>query len=76
MYWQRMSNGKYRSVLHRAITYKEKTRMTWPVLVDPKGGLAVGPLPELIGEENPPKFEPLTFEDYVYRKINMLLRDG
>ncbi|KAF8112534.1 hypothetical protein N665_0063s0020 [Sinapis alba] len=72
----RMSNGRYKSVLHRATIDKEKTRMTWPVLVDPRGGLVVGPLPELIGDENPPKFEALTFEDYIYRKVNMLLRDG
>ncbi|KAL0721335.1 hypothetical protein Bca4012_035934 [Brassica carinata] len=72
----RMSNGRYKSVLHRAKMDKEKTRMTWPVLVDPKGGLVVGPLPELIRDENPPKFEALTFDDYVYRKANRLLCDG
>lgn len=76
MCWQRMSNGRYKSVLHRAKMDKEKTRMTWPVLVDPKGGLVVGPMPELIRDENPPKFEALTFEDYVYRKANRLLCDG
>lgn len=77
MYLQRMSNGKYKSVLHRSTMDKEKTRMSWPVLVDPKPGLVVGPLPELTGDDDPPKFESLTFEDYVvYRKINMLLPDG
>jgi flavonol synthase len=72
----RMSNGRYKNVLHRATMDKEKTRMSWPVLVDPKRGLVVGPLPELIGDDNPPKFESLTFEDYIHRKINMLLHDG
>ncbi|EFH41653.1 hypothetical protein ARALYDRAFT_494607 [Arabidopsis lyrata subsp. lyrata] len=71
----RMSNGRYKNVLHRSIMDKEKTRMSWPVLVEPKHGLVVGPLPELTGDENPPKFESLTFEDYVYRKIKKLLRD-
>ncbi|ESQ31544.1 hypothetical protein EUTSA_v10004668mg [Eutrema salsugineum] len=72
----RMSNGRYKNVLHRSTMDKEKTRMTWPVLVDPRSGFVVGPLSELTGDENPPKFESLTFHDYVYRKINMLLRDG
>lgn len=71
-----MSNGRYKSVLHRSIMDKEKTRMTWPVLIDPMPGMVVGPLPELIGDENPPKFESLTLEDYIYRRTNMLLGDG
>jgi len=53
----------------------KKTRMSWPVLVEPKRGLVVGPLPELTGDDNPPKFESLTFQDYVYRKIIKVLRD-
>ncbi|VYS69207.1 unnamed protein product [Arabidopsis thaliana] len=71
----RMSNGKYKNVLHRSIMDAKKTRMSWPILVEPKRGLVVGPLPELTGDENPPKFESLTFEDYVYRKIIKVLRD-
>ncbi|KAJ4878566.1 putative flavonol synthase 6 [Raphanus sativus] len=67
---------RYKSVLHRSIMDKEKTRMTWPVLIDPMPGMVVGPLPELIGDENPPKFESLTLEDYIYRRTNMLLGDG
>ncbi|KAG2316811.1 hypothetical protein Bca52824_019933 [Brassica carinata] len=72
----RLSNGRYKSVLHRSTMDKEKTRMTWPVLIDPMPGMVVGPLPELIGDENPPKFESLTLEDYIYRRTNMLLGGG
>ncbi|XP_023644528.1 probable flavonol synthase 6 [Capsella rubella] len=71
----RMSNGRYKSVLHRSVMNKEKTRMSWPVLIEPDHDLVVGPLPDLTGEENPPKFESLAFEDYVHRKLNKLLRD-
>ncbi|EOA13631.1 hypothetical protein CARUB_v10026702mg [Capsella rubella] len=73
--FMRMSNGRYKNVLHRSVLNKERTRMSWPVFVEPNHDLVVGPLPELTGDENPPKFESLTFPDYVKRKIEILLRD-
>ncbi|KAL0856488.1 hypothetical protein Bca101_061641 [Brassica carinata] len=81
----RLSNGRYKSVLHRSTIDKEKTRMTWPVLIDHVPGMIVGPLPELVGDDNPPKFESLTLEEYLYQSLakrkerkdsNMRLGDG
>ncbi|EOA13707.1 hypothetical protein CARUB_v10026778mg [Capsella rubella] len=63
----RMSNGRYKNVLHRAMLDKERFRISWPVFVAPDGDISVGPLPELTGDENPPKFETLVYKDYLHQ---------
>ncbi|EOA13706.1 hypothetical protein CARUB_v10026777mg [Capsella rubella] len=63
----RMSNGRYKNVLHRAKLDKERLRISWPVFVAPRLDLLVGPLPELTGDETPPKFETLAYKDYMHQ---------
>ncbi|CAL9234178.1 unnamed protein product [Arabidopsis halleri] len=65
----RMTNGRFKNVLHRAKTDKKKLRISWPVFVAPRADMSVGPLPELTGDENPPKFETLIYNDYIDQKI-------
>ncbi|KFK28066.1 hypothetical protein AALP_AA8G467300 [Arabis alpina] len=68
----RASNGRYKSVLHKTTVDKEKTRMSWPVLVRPTNDMVVGPFLELTGLDNPPKYKPMSYEDYIYRKVRHL----
>lgn len=67
------SNGKYRSVLHRTKVDKDKTRMSWPVFLEPPGDFRVGPLPQLLSPENPPLYQPRPFEEYRALKLNKKL---
>ncbi|KAH6832823.1 flavonol synthase 1 [Perilla frutescens var. hirtella] len=67
-----LSNGKYKAVLHRSVVNKEKTRMSWPVFMEPPPNLEIGPLPTLLNEENPPKFKTKKFGDYAYCKLNKI----
>ncbi|KAJ4890373.1 Flavonol synthase/flavanone 3-hydroxylase [Raphanus sativus] len=67
----RVSNGKYKSVLHKTTVDKERTRMSWAVLVRPTSDMVVGPFPELIGDD-PPKFKSMLYKDYIYRKVRNL----
>nr|BBM96376.1 flavonol synthase [Matthiola incana] len=67
-----LSNGKYKNVLHKTTVDKEKTRMSWPVPVSPTYDMVVGPLPELTSEDDPPKFKPIAYKDYVHNKITFL----
>lgn len=72
-FWmQILSNGKFKSVLHRTTVNKEKTRMSWPVFCSPPGELVLGPLPQLTNDENPPKFKTKKYKDYQYCKLNKL----
>ncbi|AED97774.1 1-aminocyclopropane-1-carboxylic acid oxidase-like protein [Arabidopsis thaliana] len=65
----RMTNGRLKNVLHRAKSDKDKLRISWPVFVAPRADMSVGPLPEFTGDENPPKFETLIYNDYIDQKI-------
>lgn len=46
--------------------------MSWVVLVRPTKDTVVGPFPELIGQDDPPKFRPMLYKDYIYRKVRYL----
>ncbi|TYJ35600.1 hypothetical protein E1A91_A05G247800v1 [Gossypium mustelinum] len=65
-----VSNGKYKSVLHRAKVNKEKTRISWPVFVEPPSDLEVGPHPKLVNEAYPPKFKSKKYSQYCFCKLN------
>ncbi|CAJ1974767.1 unnamed protein product [Sphenostylis stenocarpa] len=68
---QILSNGRYKSVTHRTTVDKERTRISWPVFVEPPGEWVVGPLSQLVTEDNPPKYKAKKFKDYVYCKLNL-----
>lgn len=67
-----LSNGRYKAVLHRTTVAKNRARMSWPVFLEPPGELVVGPLPQFINKDNPPKFKTKKFKDYTYCKLNKL----
>ncbi|XVF36863.1 hypothetical protein REPUB_Repub19eG0095200 [Reevesia pubescens] len=67
-----VSNGKYKSVLHRSTVNKERTRISWPVFLEPPSDLVVGPHPKLINEANPPKFKTKKYSQYCYCKLNKI----
>ncbi|XP_059434366.1 flavonol synthase/flavanone 3-hydroxylase-like [Corylus avellana] len=67
-----LSNGKYKSVLHRSLVNKERTRMSWAVFIVPPQEATIGPLPQLVNDANPPKYSTKTYAEYRYRKFNKL----
>uniref|UniRef100_A0A7N0VCZ3 Fe2OG dioxygenase domain-containing protein n=1 Tax=Kalanchoe fedtschenkoi TaxID=63787 RepID=A0A7N0VCZ3_KALFE len=67
-----VSNGKYKAVLHRSTVNKEKTRISWPVFVEPPEDKEVGPHPKLVTNENPAKYNTKTYREYKHRKLNKL----
>ncbi|XP_042487950.1 flavonol synthase/flavanone 3-hydroxylase-like [Macadamia integrifolia] len=67
-----LSNGKYKSVLHRTTVNKEMTRMSWPVFCSPPAEMVIGPLPQLVNEDNPAKYKTKKYKDYQYCKLNKL----
>ncbi|KAJ9166632.1 hypothetical protein P3X46_021350 [Hevea brasiliensis] len=70
---QVLSNGKYRSVLHRSLVNKDRMRLSWAVFIAPPHQALIGPLAELVDDEkNPAKFSTKTFAEYRYRKFNKL----
>ncbi|GAB4861374.1 iron ascorbate-dependent oxidoreductase [Ancistrocladus abbreviatus] len=67
-----LSNGRYKAVLHRTTVNKDRTRMSWPVFLEPKAEQVIGPHPKLVNDENPAKYKSKKFGDYVYCKLNKI----
>ncbi|KAH9321471.1 hypothetical protein KI387_016110 [Taxus chinensis] len=69
-----LSNGKFKSVLHRSLVSKDKVRMSWPVFCAPPADQVIGPMKELINEDNPPLYNAKTYAEFKHRKINKLVQ--
>ncbi|XP_024959576.1 leucoanthocyanidin dioxygenase-like [Cynara cardunculus var. scolymus] len=65
-----LSNGKYKSILHRGLVNKEKVRISWAVFCEPpKDKIILKPLPETVSEEEEPLFPPRTFHQHMEHKL-------
>lgn len=65
-----LSNGKYKSILHRGLVNKEKVRISWAVFCEPpKDKIVLEPLPETVSEAEPPRFPPRTFAQHLKHKL-------
>ena len=69
---QILSNGEYKSVLHRTTVNIEKARMSWPVFCSPPGETVVGPLPQLASDDAAAKYKTKKYKDYAYCKLNKI----
>lgn len=65
-----LSNGRYKSILHRGLVNKEKVRISWAVFCEPpKEKIVLRPLPEVVTEEEPERFPPRTFAEHIRHKL-------
>ncbi|XP_019055362.1 PREDICTED: flavonol synthase/flavanone 3-hydroxylase-like [Nelumbo nucifera] len=65
-----LSNGEYKSILHRSVVNKERTRMSWSVFSAPPLDATIGPLSSLMKDDNPPKCATKTYKEYRHYKFN------
>ncbi|KAJ6712379.1 2-OXOGLUTARATE (2OG) AND FE(II)-DEPENDENT OXYGENASE SUPERFAMILY PROTEIN-RELATED [Salix purpurea] len=72
-----LSNGKYKSILHRGLVNKEKVRISWAVFCEPpKEKIILKPLTELVTEAEPPLFPPRTFAQHLQHKLFRKTQDS
>lgn len=65
-----LSNGKYKSILHRGLVNKEKVRISWAVFCEPpKEKIILKPLSELVTETEPAQYPPRTFAQHIEHKL-------
>nr|QPF47160.1 anthocyanidin synthase [Clarkia gracilis subsp. sonomensis]QPF47161.1 anthocyanidin synthase [Clarkia gracilis subsp. sonomensis] len=65
-----LSNGKYKSILHRGLVNKEKVRISWACFCEPpKDTIVLKPLPEMVSETEPALFPPRTFAQHLQYKL-------
>lgn len=61
-----VSNGKYKSVLHRATVNEKATRISIATVYAPSLDTVVSPAPELVNlETNPPAFTGMKYREYL-----------
>ncbi|KAG9156707.1 hypothetical protein Leryth_021970, partial [Lithospermum erythrorhizon] len=61
---QVISNAIYKSVEHRVIVNSSKERLSLAFFYNPKSDLLIQPGKELISQEKPPLYHPMTFDEY------------
>ncbi|XP_040988423.1 leucoanthocyanidin dioxygenase [Juglans microcarpa x Juglans regia] len=72
-----LSNGKYKSILHRGLVNKEKVRISWAVFCEPpKEKIILKPLPEVVSEKEPALFPPRTFAQHIQHKLFKKTQDA
>ncbi|KAE8716411.1 calcium-dependent protein kinase 13-like [Hibiscus syriacus] len=61
---QVLSNAIYKSVEHRVIVNSVKDRVSLAFFYNPKSDLLIEPAKELVSEEQPALYSPMTFDEY------------
>ncbi|OVA04190.1 Oxoglutarate/iron-dependent dioxygenase [Macleaya cordata] len=59
-----MSNGRYKSVHHRAVTNKEMPRISIATFCRPSKDAIIGPIEEMVSEEHPPIYRSYPYEEF------------
>ncbi|XP_055811808.1 hyoscyamine 6-dioxygenase-like isoform X1 [Solanum dulcamara] len=60
-----ISNGKLRSVEHRAVTNSKEARTSIAIFVNPTPNSIVEPAKVLLNESNPPLYESILYRDFI-----------
>ncbi|MBA0871640.1 hypothetical protein Goshw_028507 [Gossypium schwendimanii] len=59
-----LTNGKYKSVEHRAVTHKERDRLSIVTFYAPSYDIELGPMAELVDEKNPCRYRRYNHGEY------------
>ncbi|CAH2057521.1 unnamed protein product [Thlaspi arvense] len=60
-----ITNGKYRSAVHRAITNSTNARLSVATFHDPAKTRTISPASKLISDSSPPRYRQVMYGDYV-----------
>uniref|UniRef100_A0A2C9WH57 Fe2OG dioxygenase domain-containing protein n=1 Tax=Manihot esculenta TaxID=3983 RepID=A0A2C9WH57_MANES len=60
-----LTNGKYKSAVHRVVVNNEVRRATLPLFLGPSLDTVVKPAPEFTDDSNPPAYVGITYKHYL-----------
>ncbi|KAJ1399522.1 Oxoglutarate/iron-dependent dioxygenase [Sesbania bispinosa] len=67
---QVLSNGRFKSVHHRAVTNKVHPRVSMAMFYGPNMNTVIGPIHDLIDEEHPPKYRSYRLSEFIEEFYN------
>ncbi|XP_062088760.1 gibberellin 3-beta-dioxygenase 3-like [Humulus lupulus] len=67
---QILSNGRFKSVLHRAVVNKTHHRLSVAYFYGPPKDVKIEPLIQLTDINHPPLYRPITWKEYLHIKAN------
>ncbi|RDX77974.1 Protein SRG1, partial [Mucuna pruriens] len=67
------SNGKYKSVEHRAVTNKNKSRTSYALFFCPDNDVDIEPLDHMIDAQNPKLYQKVKYGDYIRQSLKRKL---
>ncbi|KAK7350299.1 hypothetical protein VNO77_08742 [Canavalia gladiata] len=68
-----LSNGKYKSIEHRAMTNKNRRRTSHVAFLFPRDDVEVGPFDHMIDDQNPKLYQKVKYGDYLRFSLNRKL---
>ncbi|KAL4191376.1 hypothetical protein AMTRI_Chr07g80240 [Amborella trichopoda] len=71
---QVISNGRFKSVEHRAITKSTSSRISLPTFYGPSLDASIGPANELVSKESPAIYRSYTFGEFFDRLLSWLTK--
>ncbi|KAG9452799.1 hypothetical protein H6P81_005703 [Aristolochia fimbriata] len=73
-YLEILSNGRYKSVEHRAVVNKERTRISIAAGHGPQLSAAIGPAETLVEQDGGPKYKTMTYSDFMREQQSSAIR--
>ncbi|KAL4283671.1 hypothetical protein GQ457_16G006640 [Hibiscus cannabinus] len=71
---QIISNGKFKSVLHRALVNSTCHRLATAFFLMPSSNAEVSPLRKLVDSAHPPLYRPVTGREYFQLKVKLFMK--